>query len=105
MQYDIKKLLGLKIKELRLKKGMTQEELSEKIGMVERNLSKIECGKNFVTADTLTNLIDALEIKPKDLFDFEYYKDENLIKCEIINAVNNNEIDLKILYKFYTALK
>ena len=67
MQYDIKKLLGLKIKELRLKKGMTQEELSEKIGMVERNLSKIECGKNFVTADTLTNLIDALEIKPKDL--------------------------------------
>jgi len=105
MQYDIKKLLGRKIKELRIKKGYTQEQLSEKIGMVERNLSKIECGKNFVTADTLANLIDTLDIRAKDLFDFDYYKDETEIKSEMLNAIRNNEIDIKTLYKFYLAIR
>ena len=34
---DIKKLLGKKIKELRIQRGLTQEYLSEKIGMGQRN--------------------------------------------------------------------
>ena len=49
---DIKKLFGRKIKELRIKQGYAQEHLAELIGVCERNLSKIECGCNFVTADT-----------------------------------------------------
>ena len=102
---NIKKLLGKKIKELRIKRGLTQEQLSEKIGIGERNLSKIECGNNFVTAETLSNLLIALKVSAKDLFDFDYYKDENEIKSEIINAINNNEIDIKTIYKFFIAIK
>ena len=44
---DIKYLFGRKIKELRLKKRLSQEELAEMIEIAERNLSKIECGKRF----------------------------------------------------------
>ena len=102
---NIKKLLGKKIKELRIKRGFTQEQLSEKIGIGERNLSKIECGKNFVTAETLSNLLIALEVSAKDLFDFDYYKKETDIKNEIINAIENDEIDVKTMYKFYVAIK
>ncbi len=102
---NIKKLLGKKIKELRIKRGFTQEQLSEKIGIGERNLSKIECGNNFVTAETLSNLIVALNVNAKDLFDFDYYKNETDIKSEIINAINNDEIDVKTMYKFYVAIK
>ena len=59
---DIKKLLGRRIKELRTKKGLTQEKLAELVGVGERNLSKIECGNNFVTSETLTNILNALEV-------------------------------------------
>ena len=102
---NIKKLLGKKIKELRIKRGFTQEQLSEKIGIGERNLSKIECGNNFVTAETLSNLLNALKVSAKDLFDFDYYKNENEIKTEIINAIEKNEIDIKTMYKFYMSIK
>ena len=102
---NIKKLLGKKIKELRIKRGFTQEQLSEKIGIGERNLSKIECGYNFITAETLSNLITALNVKAKDLFDFDYYKKETDIKNEIINAIENDAIDIKTMYKFYVAIK
>ena len=68
---DIKKLLGRRIKELRTKKGLTQEKLAELVGVGERNLSKIECGNNFVTSETLTNILNALEVEPDELFHFQ----------------------------------
>lgn len=102
---NIKKLLGKKIKELRIKRGFTQEQLSEKIGIGERNLSKIECGNNFVTAETLSKLISSLSVSAKELFDFDYHKNEADIKSEIINAIQNDEIDVKTMYKFYVAIK
>ena len=43
----IKELLGRRIKELREKRGYTQQQLAEKIGIDQRNLSKIECGITF----------------------------------------------------------
>ena len=45
-----KKQAEKRIKELRLKRGLTQGKLGEMINVVERNMSKIECGKSFVTA-------------------------------------------------------
>ena len=50
---NMKELLGKRIKELRTQKQLTQEQLAEMVDMGERNLSKIECGINFVSADTL----------------------------------------------------
>ena len=70
---DIKKLLGRRIKELRTKKGLTQEKLAELVGVGERNLSKIECGNNFVTSETLTNILNALEVEPDELFHFQHF--------------------------------
>ena len=50
---EIKKLLGQRIKELRTKKGYTQEQLTEKLNIGQRTLSKIERGNTFVSAETL----------------------------------------------------
>lgn len=102
---DIKRLLGKRIKEIRTKKGMTQEELAEITGMGERNLSKIECGVNFVSAETLSKLSDALSIDPKVLFDFNHLKDENELEKELIEAIKTKDIDIRLLYKFYQSLK
>ena len=105
MENNIKVLLGKRIKELRNKRGFTQEFLAEKIGVGQRNLSKIECGNNFVTADTLQKIINAFEISAKELFDFEHNQSKEILKKELINAINEEKIDIKLLYNFYEALK
>lgn len=101
----MKKLLGKRIKELRQKKHLTQEQLAEILNMGERNLSKIECGINFVSADTLEKLSVALKVSPKDLFDFEHLKDSNLKKTELVFAIENENLDIDLLYRIYSALK
>lgn len=58
----MKELLGKRIKELRTQKQLTQEQLAEMVDMGERNLSKIECGINFVSADTLEKSVKALGV-------------------------------------------
>ena len=69
-EINIKKLFGQKIKELRTKRGLTQETLATLINVGERNLSKIECGKSFVKAETIEKLILALKVEPKDYLIF-----------------------------------
>lgn len=97
---EIKKALGKKIKYYREKNGLTQEKLAEIIEVNTRSLSFIECGINFITADTLDKLCKAFRITPKQLFDIKYYpqKPEN-IKAEIINIINENEDKLYEIYK------
>lgn len=98
---DIKKLLGRRIKELRVKNKLSQEELAEKIDIAERNLSKIECGVNFIRAEKLGKLADALNVKPKDLFDFDHQQNLSEIKQELISAINESDEKLRLVYQIY----
>ena len=68
---NIKKNFGKKIKEKRLEKELTQEELAEKIGISPKSLSQIELGNNFVSAENLEAICQALSISPRVLFDFD----------------------------------
>jgi len=102
---DIKKLLGRRIKELRQRKGFTQEKLAELIGVGERNLSKIECGNNFVTSETLSKILTALEIEASELFDFKHLDDVNELKKEMIEAIQAEKIDIKLMYQFFKSIK
>ncbi len=101
----IKKLFGKRIKELRTKENLTQEQLAEILNIGERNLSKIECGVNFVSAETLEKLSEALKVPFKDLFDFEHLRSEEFKKDKLLEAINNNDIDIELLYRIYKALK
>ncbi len=102
---DIKKLLGGRIRELREKKKLTQEKLAEKINIGQRNLSKIECGNIFVSAKTLAKIIEALEVKPEELFTFKDVQDKEVLKQELINAIQNESVDINMLYSFYSIIK
>ena len=69
--------LGSNIKLLRKAKNITQEELSEIIGIHSRQLSKIETGEHFPSCKTLEKICIALDVNPKDLFDFEFLIEEH----------------------------
>lgn len=96
---NIKKLLGKRIKFYREKKKMTQEQLAENIGINSRSLSLIECGTNFVTAQTLENIASALEISPKKLFDFEEEDENKKIKDRLLKLINENEDKISTIYR------
>lgn len=68
---EIKHFLGKRIKELREKRGLTQQQLSEMAGIDQRNLSKIECGVTF-PSKSLAELAHALDISLPQLFEFEH---------------------------------
>jgi len=64
-----------------------------------KSLSQIELGNNFVSAETLGDLCEVLNITPKTLFDFDELQtdSENCIK-EINSKIKENARLLKILY-------
>ena len=102
---NFKKLFGKRIKELRIKQGLTQEQLAEMIEVGERNLSKIECGNVFVKASTITKLIKALKVEPQELFEFSQYQEQKNKKQKLITAIQNNDVDVDLLFKIYRSIK
>ena len=61
------------LKELRMKRGLTQRELAEKVGMSGGNISDIESGRRSeanLTLATAVKLCDALRVRnPRKLLD------------------------------------
>jgi len=60
--------LGFKIKKLRLKKNMTQNELSIECNFEKASMSRIESGQTNPTVKTLYKICNALDIHISDLF-------------------------------------
>ena len=74
---NFKQGLGSNLKITRKARGITQEDLAGIIGIHSRQLSKIETGEHFPSCKTLEKLCMALDLSPKDLFDFEFLIEEN----------------------------
>lgn len=70
---NTKKLLGLRIKELRKIKGLTQDRLSEMVNIEPSHLSRIEVGNSYPSLDTLEKISIALESDLKDFFEFQHH--------------------------------
>jgi len=100
----IKKELGNRIRNIRLMQSLTQEMLAEKLGISPKTLSQIECGNNFVSAETLETLCKTLEIAPKTLFDFNYGNKNTDLLCDINTRLKNNPIVLQTVHKITVAL-
>ena len=58
------KLIGVRLRDERLKKGFTQEYLAEHSGISAQHCSGIECGNAKVSLPALVRLCNALEITP-----------------------------------------
>jgi transcriptional regulator with XRE-family HTH domain len=59
-----------KIKEIRVKKKMTQLELASKIGIDDSSLRRIESGKTNPTLKTIYRIASAFEIEVTEIFSF-----------------------------------
>lgn len=71
MNTKILEKLGQNLKKYRLKKGLTQEFLAEKVGIHPTYVGKLESGKNNPSIKMLYKITLTLEIKLPELFDFD----------------------------------
>jgi transcriptional regulator with XRE-family HTH domain len=61
-------LVGSRIRELRKRQRLTQTELSEKIGVAQSDLSRMEQGEYKVGLDTLFKILQVFELKMSEFF-------------------------------------
>ncbi len=62
------KLLGARIREIRLEKKITQHQLARLCSFEKASMSRIESGKTNVTVITLRKICKALEVDISELF-------------------------------------
>ena len=67
---DIKILLGQRVKELRQKAGMSQEELADLAQLDRTYITSVERGKRNISIVNIEKLSKALKISLKNFFDF-----------------------------------
>ena len=72
MKQSTKKLLGVRIQELRKLRKLTQAQLSQKVDIDAKHLSRIEVGRSFPSLDTLENLASALKVELHAFFEFDH---------------------------------
>lgn len=70
-------MLGLKIRKIREKKGMSQEYLAEHLSMSQSTLARIEQGKSKLASSLLPQVCEILEIELETLFNNEKVCIEN----------------------------
>lgn len=88
---NLVKLVGANIKEIRLQKGWTREELAEKCEVQPSYLAGVERGERNITLHTLENLANGLEETPFTILEFHNLKidTEYLNKKELMNILVN----------------
>ena len=99
MKYQ--KLLSIKIKELRLKHNLTQEEFAEKIGLSLNGVSNIERNRYQPTANTIDKICSVFQITPAELLIQNSTKNS-----DIINNINTllSDCPQKTLKKIYDII-
>ena len=93
-----KKQFGLRLKELRLSRGLTQFELAESVDMHEKHISRIESGVYFPSFDNFLRIMDVLQLEWKD-FEFQTeYSEINSLKNKAFKIIQRaSDKDLKVM--------
>lgn len=102
---DIKKIVGINIKEFRKRKNITQEQLAEMINIEMVSLSKIETGRSYPTSENLLKISKILNIEPFELFINNEMKSNDELMIEIQNALTLIKDDGKKLLKLNSFIK
>ena len=94
---DVDKVIGKILKDFRVKRGLTQEQLSEEVEISLKYISRIENGNNGIKTQTLIRYRNLLGIQPNTI-----YKDfitnsalkEDVELCEKVNSLSDWQKEL-----------
>ena len=103
MEFD-RKLLGLAIKNARIEKKLTQEQLAEIVGITSIHLKQLESGRRNPSINVLYNLARTLNISIDSIF-FPERKDGADLQYKIERSLSNCTLhELHVIYTTITAM-
>lgn len=107
---NTKELLGALIKEIRKARGLTQEQLAEKIDVDQKHVSRIELGKSFPSIVRLEKMADALNVPLMGFFDFLHLEEDDdvIVNLEAMLMEldgNSRKIAYRLIRAIIKALK
>lgn len=69
--------LSKRIKELRLKRGMSQDQLADISGLSLRTVQRVESGQNIPRGDTLSRLASALQVSTEEIVELQNLENDH----------------------------
>lgn len=99
------RLLGMRIKEIRQSRKISQDKLSEKLDIDPKYLSRIEVGKATPSLDLLVKTANLLNVELKELFEFTHLEkvgEKNQIESLLKGL---SEEQRKLVIKLIKAVK
>lgn len=101
---DIKRAVGKRIKIVRQRNGLTQDQLAEHVGLSPKYISGIERGVENPTMDILLRVAKILGVEPYDLFLFgESEESEKALRKGIEKMVR--EADREKLQLYFDVMR
>jgi transcriptional regulator with XRE-family HTH domain len=79
---------GKRIKELRARRGFSQEELSEMSGLSLRTIQRLENGESDPRGDTLKRLSKAFNVTPDEITEWALQQDTGFLKSLNLSALS-----------------
>lgn len=100
-----KELLGLRIKEFRENRKLTQNKLAEMVGIDPKHLSRIENGRNYPSLETLEKILDNLDVTYEEIFNFKHLVPKEELICKINSKLDNlPNSKLKFIYSIVNEI-
>lgn len=88
-----KKSLGKRIRDIRKKNDLSQEQFAELIGIDPNSVSRIECGVHYPSLDTLEKISTALEVEMRDLFIFNKKESAEEMRAFLVQTATEVGVD------------
>ena len=90
---NIKKDFGIRVKELRNKKGITQYQLAEMAGIDPKHISHIETGSTKLSLQVLVNISNALSVQTDQLLFDAAITDSVQLESSLIEKIGSCSTD------------
>ena len=100
----MKKMFGKRLRELRVQRGYTQEQVAERINIKPENYSRIENGLSFPKPENIVKISEVLGVEIAELFQFTHITDYKQILEKIISKLQTDEQATVITYKYLKSL-
>lgn len=98
MIYNDKKFIGNVIRNARKQAKLNQAELSEQLGMSEKNLGNIENGRQYPQVNNFLKIIEVLNLSVEDFGVKLTNKQDNQLKSKLISKILTNSDNKLKLY-------
>ena len=97
--------IGRRIKEIRLKKGFTQDNLSELTDLSIQHISNIERAHSKMSIETLVKIANVLEVTPDILMCDCIHKSKAVFTDELADLVEQaDDREIKVIVQMFKSL-